>query len=117
MTDRALLLRPLARADIGAILAYCRTEGGATLAKQFAQHLEGALSTLAAHPAIGSRRYADLLQIPGLRSWPIGKTAYLILYIDELERIDIWRVLHGRRDISALLGDPDESSDGDADTQ
>jgi toxin ParE1/3/4 len=78
MTERRLLLRPLAEADIEEVLRTCRADGGPAFARRFAEDLEGALSTLAAHPAIGSPRYADLLQVPGLRSWPIGKSAYLI---------------------------------------
>jgi toxin ParE1/3/4 len=31
----------------------------------------------------------------------------LIFYVDDAGQIDIWRVLHGRRDLSALLGDDD----------
>jgi toxin ParE1/3/4 len=71
MTVRTLQLRPLAQADIDAILAYLLAEGGPRLAGKFAEQLEDALRTLATHPAIGSRRYADLLDIPRLRSWPI----------------------------------------------
>jgi toxin ParE1/3/4 len=48
---------------------------------EFAEQLEDALRPLATHPAIGSRRYADLLAIPGLRSWPIKQSAYLIFYL------------------------------------
>lgn len=107
MTDRRLQLRPLAQADIDAILAYCREQGGPRLAMEFAEQLEAALRTLATHPAIGSPRYADLLDIPGLRSWPIKPSAYLIFYVDDAGRLDIWRVLHGRRDISTLLGEGD----------
>ena len=107
MTGKPLLLRPLAQADIDAIFAYCRAEGGLSLAEQFADQLEKALRTLATHPAIGSRRYADLLGVPGLRSWPVKPSAYLIFYIDDSGEIDIWRVLHGRRDIPTLLGDAD----------
>lgn len=110
MTGRRLLLRPLAQADIDEILLACRADGGARLAGRFAEDLQRALSTLAAHPAIGSRRYADLLQIPGLRSWPIGKSAYLIFYVDDAGGIDIWRVLHGRRDLNALLGGDDREA-------
>lgn len=106
MTGRTLQLRPLAQADIDAILAYLRAESGPRLAREFADQLEDALRTLATHPAIGSRRYADLLGIPGLRSWPISKSAYLIFYVDDAVQLDIWRVLHGR-DIPALLGEGD----------
>lgn len=116
VTGKPLLLRPLAQADIDAIIAYCRTEGGASLAGQFVDELEESLRTLAKHPAIGSRRYADLLGIPGLRSWPIKKSAYLIFYVDDTGQIDIWRILHGPRDISALLveGDPGKGDRGEA---
>nr|WP_245232461.1 type II toxin-antitoxin system RelE/ParE family toxin [Thiorhodococcus minor] len=107
-----MLLRPLAQADIDDILAYCRAEGGPSLATAFAKQLEAALHTLATHAAIGSRRYADLLGIPGLRSWPIKRSAYLIFYVDEKEKIDIWRILHGRRDLAALLGN-DDPEEGD----
>jgi toxin ParE1/3/4 len=111
---KRLRLRPLAQADIDAIVAYCRDEGGASLATQFADQLEHTLRTLATHSAIGSGRYADLLGIPGLRSWPIRQSAYLIFYVDDAGQIDIWRVLHGRRDISALLGEVDPG-EGDHD--
>ena len=116
MTGKPLLLRPLAQADIGTIIAYCRVEGGASLAGHFADQLEETLRTLATHPAIGSRRYADLLGIPGLRSWPIKKSAYLIFYVADAGQIDIWRILHGRRDISTLLveGDPGEGDQDEA---
>jgi toxin ParE1/3/4 len=107
MTTRSLRIRPLAEADIDAILAYCRAEGGPMLSRQFAAQLEAALRRLETHPAIGSRRYADLLGIPGLRSWPIKRPADLIFYADDAGQIDIWRVLHGRRDLSKLLGDDD----------
>jgi len=107
MTPRTLRIRPLAEADIDAILAYCLAEGGPMLSTQFAAQLEAALRTLSTHPAIGSRRYADLLGIPGLRSWPIKRSTYFIFYVDDAGQIDIWRVLHGRRGLSALLGDDD----------
>jgi toxin ParE1/3/4 len=78
MSGKPLVLRPLAEADIDAVFAYCRAEGGPSPARQLADQLDDALRTLATHPAIGSRRYADLLGIPGLRSWPIKKSPYLI---------------------------------------
>lgn len=77
------------------------------MAMELAEQLEGALRSLATHPAIGSARYADLLDIPGLRSWPIKPSTYLIVYVGDAGQLDIWRVLHGRRDISALLGEGD----------
>ncbi len=80
MTGKPLVLRPLAQADIDAVFAYCRAEGGPNLARQLADQLEDALRTLATHPAIGSRRDADLPGISDLRSWPIRKSPYLIFF-------------------------------------
>jgi toxin ParE1/3/4 len=31
----------------------------------------------------------------------------VIFYVEREDHIDVWRVLHGRRDIPALLEDPD----------
>jgi toxin ParE1/3/4 len=56
---------------------------------------------LARHPHIGRRR--DDLR-PNLRSFPVGD--YVIFYQTEGSDVLILHVLHGRRDIAALLGDP-----------
>lgn len=47
MASRTLQLRPLAQADIDAILAYLRAEGGPPKAQVFVAQLENALRTLA----------------------------------------------------------------------
>jgi toxin ParE1/3/4 len=47
------------------------------------------------------------LDIPGLRSWPLRRFPYVIFYIEQENHIDVWRVLHARRDIPALMQQPD----------
>jgi toxin ParE1/3/4 len=32
---------------------------------------------------------------------------YLIFYMEQADHIDVWRVLHGRRDIPALMREPE----------
>ena len=55
---------------------------------------------LATHPNMGRARDGDLR--PGLRSFPVSE--YVIIYrIDEGDVL-VLRVLHGSRDIAALLG-------------
>jgi len=53
---------------------------------------------LGTHPSAGRRR--DDLR-PGIRSFPVGN--YLLLYRIEDEDVLIQRVLHGSRDLRALL--------------
>ena len=69
--------------------------------------LEDAYAVLARNPSIGTPRYAAELDIPGLRTWALPRFPYLICYAERQDRIDVWRVLHGRRDIPAHLADPD----------
>ena len=55
------------------------------------------------HPATGSPRYAHELNLPGLRFWSLKRFSYLVFYMEGPEVVDVWRVLHSRRDIPAWL--------------
>jgi toxin ParE1/3/4 len=63
--------------------------------------LEAAYDTfqfLVLHPGVGRRR--DDLGFPDIRSWRVtGFRRYLIFYRQLSDRIQIWRVLHGARDL------------------
>jgi len=57
---------------------------------------------LALNPELGRQR-ADL-GFPEIRSWRIaGFSRYLIFYRELPDRIQIWRVLHGARDLRDTL--------------
>ena len=64
--------------------------------------------TPADNSEIGSPRYADELDIPGLRFRSAGKFPYLVFYVETEAEIDVWRVLHGARDIPAWMRAPAE---------
>ncbi len=96
-------LRALAANDIDAAVTYYRNEAGQQIALDFVDALEAAITHLRQHPLTGSLRFAYELEIPELRSWPLRKFPYLIFYVPEDDRIDIWRVLHAQRDIPAYL--------------
>lgn len=67
--------------------------------------LEAAYDTfelLALNPGLGRKR-ADL-GFPDVRSWRIaGYRRYLIFYREMPDRIQIWRVLHGARDLHSVI--------------
>jgi toxin ParE1/3/4 len=68
--------------------------------------LEAAYDTfefLARNPGVGRQRLD--LGLPEIRSWRIsGFRRYLIFYRALPDRIQIWRVLHGARDLPQSLG-------------
>lgn len=55
------------------------------------------------HPATGSPRYAHELNLPGLRCWSLARYPYLVFYVEHPDHIDVWRLLHGQRDIPAWM--------------
>lgn len=72
-------------------------------AEGFIHSLETAYSHIRRHPGTGSPRYAHELNIPGVRFWPCSRYPYLVFYLEHTERIEVWRVLHGERDIPRWL--------------
>ena len=50
-------------------------------------------------------QYAHELNLPGLRFWPLKRFPYLVFYVEHASHIDVWRVLHGKRDIPVWLQD------------
>jgi len=56
-------------------------------------------------PKIGSNRFANDLDIPDLRAYPMKQFPFTIFYFDRDERIDVPRILHMHRDIINILLD------------
>ncbi|MGB8149528.1 MAG: type II toxin-antitoxin system RelE/ParE family toxin [Azonexus sp.] len=50
-------------------------------------------------------QYAHELSLPDLRFWPLKRFPYLVFYVERESHIDVWRVLHGKRDIPVWLQD------------
>ena len=65
------------------------------------------LSHIGRHPDSGASRYAGELNLPGLRCWRLKKYPHLVFYVERSDHIDVWRVLHGMRDIPSWMQDPD----------
>jgi len=100
-----IALRRRAQDDIDDALRHYLDEGGVELALRFIDALEAAFAHLRSHPSSGSPRYASLLDLPGLRSWSLRRFPHLLFYVEIDDHIDIWRVLHDKRDIPISLQD------------
>lgn len=100
---KPLVPRQVAQQDIEQAIAYYMAEGGADLAVRFIDTLETTFRHLGTHPATGSSRYATELDLPGLRAWPLRQFPQIIFYVEQKSHLDVWRVLHGQRDIPAWL--------------
>ncbi|MDE2972749.1 MAG: type II toxin-antitoxin system RelE/ParE family toxin [Acidobacteriota bacterium] len=99
MTPKPVVLRAVARRDVDEASAHYQKEGSVKVALGFIDALEGAFRHIAAHPESGSPHYGHELNLPGLRSWPLKRFPFLVFYMGGGSRIDVWRVLHSRRDI------------------
>ena len=73
----------------------------------FIDALEQAYGHLSRNAATGSPRYAHELGLAGLRARPLTAYPYLVFYLERDDHIDVWRVLHTRRDIPVRMTEPD----------
>jgi len=78
-------------------------EAGEDMALAFVHSIEHTYYQISRLPEAGSPRYAERLEVPGLRFWKAKKFPYLIFYVDLGNRIEIWRVLHERMDLPAWI--------------
>ena len=108
MTGKPIVLREQARRDVDEAVEHYLAEARAAVALAFIEGLEEAFGRVGEHPASGSPRYARELDLPGLRSWVVRGFPYLVFYVEREADIDVWRVLHGARDIPAWLREPPE---------
>jgi len=89
--------------DLQAAARFIRRDNP-TAARAFLVAAYDSFEFLARNPGLGRRR-ADL-GFPEVRSWRVdGFRRYLIFYRELPDRIQIWRVLHGARDLLRALPD------------
>jgi len=100
---KPVVLRATADLDVDAAFEHYLLAAGPGVALAFIEVLEEAYAHLSRHPGTGSPRYALKLEIPGLRSWPLGRFPYLVFYFDKPGEVDVLRVLHGAMDLPEWL--------------
>ena len=106
MNAKAVIPRELASRDVDEAIDHCLGEGAVKAALDFVEALEKAYTHIARQPASGSPRYAHELNLPGLRCWPLTRFPYLVFYFERDDCVDVWRVLHGQRDVPAWMNEP-----------
>jgi toxin ParE1/3/4 len=107
MTAKPVVPRALAKQDADEALSYYLSEEAEQAALGFIDALELAYTHIGRHPATGSPRYAHELNLPDLRNWTLKRYPHIVFYVERDDHIDVWRVLHGMRDIPAGLRDED----------
>ena len=106
MTQKPVVLRGRARHDIDQAIDHYSTVAPPAGVLAFINPLEAAFRQVAEHPASGSPRYSDELDLPGLRSCVVVGFPYLVFYVEREADIDVWRFLHAARDSPTWLQEP-----------
>ena len=107
MKAKPVIPRELASRDVDEAIEHYLDQGAGHAALGFVDALEQAYGHISRHPATGSAHYAHELNLPGLRSWPLTRYPHLVFYVERSDHIDVWRVLHGKRDIPAWMEEPE----------
>lgn len=99
------LLTAAADADLEEIWRYVSDKDGASRADALEDELHAAMRRLGGSRKMGHLRH-DLAD-EDLRVWTVHK--FLIVYRPETRPVQVVRVLHGARDVGAILGgEPDD---------
>jgi toxin ParE1/3/4 len=98
-------VRPAAREDVIRQYRYYLIENDAAkAAERFLDAAQSAMDALARNPGMGSPKHMSSPELDGLRTWPIrGFPSMRIYYLYSSTSMEIIRVLHGKRDVLALL--------------
>ena len=108
MRGKPVVLRERARRDIDEVIEHYLSGAEPAVALDFVGALEDALRQIGERPASGSLRHAHELDIPGLRFQSVGRFPHLVFHVEREADIDVWRVLHGAREIPAWMRQPHE---------
>jgi len=96
-------LRERATADVTEAIDYYQQHAGGSTALECIDAVQRGVTRIGRNPQIGSLRVAYELMLPGVRAWPVSDFPYVLFYLDTPDHVDVWRVLHERRDIPSTL--------------
>ena len=100
---KPVVTRHKADEDLDIAFDYYLLEAGPEIAEAFINEFERVASYLSRNSTSGSTSIGHALAIKDLRQWPLRRFPYLIIYVDRGHIVEIWRVLHGQRDIPELM--------------
>ena len=108
MTAKPVVPRAKAREDIDVAVDHYTNEAGADAAFSFIDALEEAYTFIGQAPAAGSPRWSHEFNLPGLRTIRLTGFPWLVFYLEFETHVDVWRVLHAKRDMPVWLSDADD---------
>jgi len=97
--------RALAQQDIRSTFDYYLSVASAEAAAGFVREMDACMQRIEHYPAAGALRYAELLNVEGLRCAVVERFPYLVFYFERADYLDIVRVLHQHRDIPGILAE------------
>ena len=105
MPVRPVRLRERAAADIEQAVSYHIAEADTEVAVRFVDAVERAVGQKHQSSYPAGLRFSYELGIPGLRVRPSACFPYLVFYVVGDDGVDVWSVLHSRRDIPSAMDD------------
>lgn len=90
---------PLAREDFVSTYRQYLLDAGPDVADRFSAVVDQAVTTISESPGVGSLRYAEILELPGLRYTAPKRFPYLIFYLEHSQLLRVERLLHASNDI------------------
>lgn len=113
-----VVYRRAARADLVAAYRHLMREAGVAVADRFFDRAEATIGRLARRPRLGARYEGGFAALGELRSCSIdGFRSHIIFYTPVPGGIRVVRVLHGARDIDAILAEEFGVDDRGADDE
>jgi toxin ParE1/3/4 len=103
VTFKPLIRRASARRDEQQAVQHYASEAGLDLALRFNKALRAAYSSIVERPKAGSPRFGEMLGFEGLRTRRLRTFPFVVFYIEKIDAIHVWRVLHAQRDVEAAL--------------
>lgn len=97
-------IRPSAKDDILRQYRYYLLEDALDAAMRFLDAVDSSISDLCTMPELGAPKPVKNQILAGLRSWPVkGFEDTRIYYLIQKDSLRVVRVLHGKRNVKALL--------------
>lgn len=91
--------------DVREVVEYLLREASASVALRFIEALEESYQLLQSQPEIGRLYAPENSELQGIRSWRVHRFEHYLVFYQVLEDVvRIARVLHGSRDLWAVLG-------------
>ena len=101
-----VVVLPAADRDLDEQALYYLEHGSPETATRWYDQAAATFAFLAEHPAIGAPRESPRRALQGIRTWLVsGFERHVVFYRPIDDGIEVVRVLHGARDLDALLDD------------